>query len=433
VTIPVVVKILVTFFLIVFATSRKIHLGLAAFTGGFFLVLWCGVSFSAAWSGFIAEMLSPDLWMLVGLLAAIMMFSAAMKKAGGMEAFSSSVILLMPSRRLALAIAPMLIGTLPMPGGAILSAPLVGAMNDDGARSPETLSAANYWFRHTLELAWPLYPAFILTVSITGIRSSQLMLLNLYAVPMLFLLGLIFILPNEKSKAGMARKSRRSGEGHFASLSGLIPLAIVLAVYGLVSIFSDRLFSSFGLPAAVLALLNRYLPVFLGLAASSVYLLSKYRGKRIFSGSLTASTVRLIGVVIGIRIFSALLNSANLASTAASELASAGIPAILVIAVLPFIAGLVTGVGFGYVGLSFPIVIGLIPTVTGLPYLAGIAMAGGFGYAGMMLSPLHVCMVVTAEHFSIGLPATIRKFAVPLLVFTVVLLAYVWILTLVLQ
>jgi len=43
-----------------------------------------------------------------------------------------------------------------------------------------------------------------------------------------------------------------------------------------------RLFSSFGLPAAVLALLNRYLPVFLGLAASSVYLLSKYRGKRIF-------------------------------------------------------------------------------------------------------------------------------------------------------
>lgn len=52
-----------------------------------------------------------------------------------------------------------------------------------------------------------------------------------------FLLGLIFILPHEKSKAGMARKSRRSGEGHFASLSGLIPLAIVLAVYGLVSIF----------------------------------------------------------------------------------------------------------------------------------------------------------------------------------------------------
>lgn len=77
--------------------------------------------------------------MLVGLLAAIMMFSAAMKKAG--------------------------------------------------ARSPETLSAANYWFRHTLKLAWPLYPAFILTVSITGIRSSQLMLLHLYAVPMLFFAG----------------------------------------------------------------------------------------------------------------------------------------------------------------------------------------------------------------------------------------------------
>lgn len=430
--IPVVVKILVIFFFIVFATSRNIHLGLAALVGGVLLVLWCGTPFSVVWQSFIMEILSLDLWLLVALLATIMTFSAAMKKSGGMEAFSSSVVALLPSKRLALAIAPMLIGTLPMPGGAMLSAPLVGAMNNDGARSPETLAAANYWFRHTLELTWPLYPAFILTVSITGIRSSQLMLLNLYAIPTLFLLGLLFILRNETSKAEIAQKSKKTREWSFASLTGLLPLGIVLAVYGLVSSFSDMLFSSIGMPDAVLAILNRYLPIFIGLAAGSIYLLLKYRRKRIFAGSLTASTVRLIGVIIGIRIFSALLSSAGLAKDAASELASVGIPSILVIAMLPFIAGLVTGVGFGYVGLSFPIIIGLIPNVAGLPYLAGIAMAGGFGFAGMMLSPLHVCMVVTAEHFHIDLPATIKKFAAPLSVFVFVLLLYVWLLTILL-
>lgn len=431
-TIPVVVKILVTFFLIVFATSKKIHLGLAALFGGVLLVLWCGTPFSVVWRSFITEILSLDLWLLVALLTTIMTFSAAMKKSGGMEAFSSSVIELMPSRRLALALAPLLIGTLPMPGGAILSAPLVGAMNEDGARSPETLAAANYWFRHTLELTWPLYPAFILTVSITGIRSSQLMLLNLYAIPTLFLLGLLFILRNETSKAEIAQKSNKTREWSFASLTGLLPLGIVLATYGFVSILPDSLFSRLGLPATVLSLLNRYLPVFLGLTASSAYLVLKYRGKRIFSGSLTGFTMRLIGVIMGIRVFSALLNSADLASLAASELASTGIPAVLVIALLPFIAGLVTGVGFGYVGLSLPIVIGIIPNVTGLPYFAGVVLSGGFGYAGMMLSPLHVCMVVTSEHFHIGLPATIKKFAVPLFLFLCVLLLYVWLLTILL-
>lgn len=432
-TIPVVVKILLIFFLIVIATSRKVHLGLAAFIGGFIAVLWCGVPFPSAWSGFVTEILNPDLWMLVALLAAILIFSSAMKKAGGMEDFSRSVIALMPSRRLALAIAPLLIGTLPMPGGAILSAPLVDAMNEEGTYSPETLSAANYWFRHNLELAWPLYPAFILTVSITRIPSSQLMLLNLYAVPVLILLGLIFILPAEKKNAATTNKIHKSLEGGLVSLAGLIPLAIVLTVYALASFIFDAYISKIGLSVTAASLISRYMPVFLGLVASSAYLLWKYRGKRIFSGSMTASTVRLIGVVIGIRVFSALLSSANLASGAASELATAGIPALLVIAMLPFLAGLVTGVGFGYIGLSLPLVISLIPNVAGLPFSAGIVLAGGFGYAGMMLSPLHVCMVVTAEHFHTGLSATIRKIAVPLLVFVGVVVTYVWILALILK
>jgi len=35
----------------------------------------------------------------------------------------------------------------------------------------------------------------------------------------------------------------------------------------------------------------------------------------------------------------------------------------------------------------------------------------------MMLSPLHVCMVVSSEHFGVGLVSTIRRFAAPLTLF----------------
>jgi uncharacterized protein len=99
--------------------------------------------------------------------------------------------------------------------------------------------------------------------------------------------------------------------------------------------------------------------------------------------------------------------------------------------ILPFVAGLVTGIGFGYVGLSYPILLGLFP-VSGqgdLPREAAVVLAGTFGWAGMMLSPLHVCMVVTAEHFRTGLAATMRRFIVPLSLYVLVALGYVAVLS----
>jgi Uncharacterized conserved protein len=74
-----------------------------------------------------------------------MVFSSAMKKAGAMERLANSIIAVAPSRRMAIALAPMLIGTLPVPGGAVLSAPMVESMDSEGRMSGEALSAANYF------------------------------------------------------------------------------------------------------------------------------------------------------------------------------------------------------------------------------------------------------------------------------------------------
>ncbi|MGB9686860.1 MAG: DUF401 family protein [Rectinema subterraneum] len=105
---------------------------------------------------------------------------------------------------------------------------------------------------------------------------------------------------------------------------------------------------------------------------------------------------------------------------------------MFVIALLPFISGIVTGVGMGYVGLSLPIVLGLLAS-SDIPFKAGVVIAGAFGYSGMMLSPLHVCMVVTAQHFKTTLPATIRKFALPLGIFLMIAMAYSLLLSVVLR
>jgi uncharacterized protein len=428
---PVLLQIFVIFGLIVLASARKIHLGLAAGVGGVLFALWRGMPVALLAQAAFGELLSADTLLLLALMSLIMAFSAAMKKAGAMDAFSRALSAVAPSPRVAMAAAPLLIGTLPMPGGAILSAPLVDAMDPERKHTNDVLSAANYWFRHNLELAWPLYPAFILTASLSGLSVGRLMLLNAYAAPALFILGLLFILPAKRlaPAAPRGKGDEASPRGGFLAraagfVRGVAPLAIVLGGYLALDILWKLMSPGLGLSVRLSALFGRYLPIFLGLAAGSLFLRFSAAGRGCFKGSLGASTFKLIMVILGIRVFSTLLSAAGVAADAAAELAAAGIPALAAIALLPFVAGLVTGVGFGYVGLAFPIILGLLPEGGAFPREAGIVLAGAFGYAGMMLSPLHVCMVVSAEHFGTGLAATIRRFALPLSLFVAVGTAY---------
>lgn len=431
-SIPALVQVLIIFILVVVASARKLHLGAAAAIGGIALALWRGLSPATVARLTFAELVNPDTVLLVLLMATIMAFSAAMKRSGIMDAFSSSLKALAPSARVAMALAPMLIGTLPMPGGAILSAPLVDAMDPERIRKPAILAAANYWFRHILELVWPLYPSFILTASLSGLSAGRLSLLNLYALPTLLVLGMIFILPEKRLRLGTARRSKpvktereSLGVRFSAFAASVTPLALVLTTYIILDGVWRLLSPSFSLAPASSALLGRFGPIFVGLAAGCGYIALGKTGMAAFKGSVGLSTVKLVAVIVGIRVFSRLLGAAGVAEASALELSKAGIPTIVAIAALPFIAGLVTGVGFGYVGLALPIVLGLAPIGGELPREAAIVLAGAFGFSGMMLSPLHVCMVVSSEHFGVGLAGTIRRFALPLLVFIMLALGYV--------
>jgi hypothetical protein len=427
--IPALVQILTIFALIVFATTKKVHLGLAAIAGGFMLALWRGMMVSQILTTTLAEVFSVDTILLLVLMTGIMVFSSAMKKSGAMDIFSQAIVGIAPSRRLAMAIAPLLIGTLPVPGGAMLSAPLVESMDLEKIRTTDTLSTANYWFRHTLEMVWPLYPAFILTVSMTSMATGKLILLNAFALPSLFLLGIFLILPSGKNTAVYESKNSKVlaplSERLSAFVKGITPLMIVLAAYALIAIAWSSLSPSFKIPASVNTPIKRYMPIMAGLLLGCLYL-GKTRGGTVpFRGSIKLSTFRLLAVIVGIRVFSAILGKAGVPHAAALELENAGIPTVIATALIPFIAGLVTGVGYGYVGLAYPIVFGMLGSKGAIPLEAAVVLAGSFGYAGMMLSPLHVCMVVTAEHFKVGLTAMIRRVALPLSIFIGIVLIYV--------
>lgn len=424
---PVLVLVALVFALVVAATARKVHLGLAALVGGCVFGLLRGLGPLEVLGVVLAEILDPDTILLLILVTAIMVLSAAMKNSGALSAFTRAVALVAPSPRASFALTPLLIGTLPMPGGAILSAPLVDALDPERRQGPEGLASVNYWFRHSLELFWPLYPSFILTCALSGLATSRLILLNLYAPFTMIILGQLFVIRGA-SLPDRPDRPARSWKASLGELQGFLPLAILLGVFLLLDAACRLLIPGSGLSPKAATLVARYLPTLGGVAAASLQVALRGRESRPFRGALSSSILGLAAVIGGIRVFAALLEAGNIAAAGAAELAAWGIPAIAVAIVLPFVSGIVTGVGFAYIGIALPIVLGLFPAGGSFPTEAAIVLVAAFGFSGMMLSPLHVCMVVTAEHFGSGLMPMLRRFALPLALFMAAATAYAFML-----
>ena len=91
-----------------------------------------------------------------------------------------------------------------MPGGAVFSAPMVKMVSQGMAIRDQNQALINYWFRHVWELAWPLYPGVILTVSLAGIPVNAFIACTWPGILVMLGLGWFFFLRSVPRDASMA-------------------------------------------------------------------------------------------------------------------------------------------------------------------------------------------------------------------------------------
>jgi len=116
-----------------------------------------------------------------------------------------------------------------------------------------------------------------------------------------------------------------------------------------------------------------------------------------------------------------MLEKSGLLPAAGKELVSSGIPLVIAVAILPFLGGMITGIASGFTGTAFPLLVGLMNTEgSGLTPLSTLVLGYGFGYVGLLLSPVHLCLLVTRDYFS----ATLSKVYMQLLPGVAVILIY---------
>ncbi|MCF8032066.1 MAG: DUF401 family protein [Desulfarculaceae bacterium] len=399
---PALVKVLVVFALVVSASRFKINLGVCLASGGLLLGLWMGLGPVATVTNAAKAVTSPVSLRLALAVAFMLVLSHLMKESGQLERIVASFGKLVSSPRATAAVMPAIIGLLPMPGGALFSAPMVEATCPAPEDGPARVRAAllttvNYWFRHHGEYWWPMYPGFILAVSLLGVNTLAFMLVMMPMAMVHLASGVWFLL---RRLPKPAKEDHRVVGSVTEFLVECAPILVMITVVVLITAL-EGLWSSDGPPWPEGA------PLICGLTGALIAAAVANRTPllKVLAMFGRREVLGLLGLVVGIMVFQGLMKSSGAVASIQVELKHYGIPALAMVALLPFISGLVTGIAVGYVAASLPVVVPLISHMTGMEYLAHGMLAFTAGFFGMMLSPLHLCFLLSRDYFKCTLTA----------------------------
>jgi hypothetical protein len=343
-------------------------------------------------AGFFKGAVDYETLMLIASFILILFFSAIMKETGRMTQAISALQEIFRDARATVAIIPAIIGILPIMGGAMLSAPLVLEASDELNLSPERRTFLNYWFRHIWEYMLPTYPVILLISTIVGIPLSRIVLMNLplsvAAIATGVALGFRGVHPPPRLPAPLTPGNvLRAG---FSFVANLLPF---LAVLVLILIFKVHLAYS------------------LAFASLAVLLYSRPPGSLICRLLKLSFSLELIFLLLGIMIFKEILSTTGAIDSVARDFTRMGMPPLVLIIALPALLGLITGFANALVGLGFPILLPFLQNSDAAVVYAMLAYLSG--YCAVLLSPMHICLVMTMEFFHADLSKVYRLLILP--------------------
>jgi uncharacterized protein len=391
-----VFKILLIFVLILAADRIRIPLGIGLVAGGLAVDFWAGKTGLAVLADLGLSLARPELWLLVFNITLILEFGYYMAHEPNSQAILTASRRLggRHGRALSLVLIPASIGLVPMPGGALFSAPLVGETLREKNLPSAWKASVNYWFRHIFEYWWPLYPVVIVTLSIFSLKTWQFFSLQVPFTLVSLIAGWYFIL--RRQIPFLADEVAVEQEGGNRLVTVLSPIIIVVLCTLLLPPWV-RLLLPHASPTAV-----KLLAMLTGLGISLPLMAFASRtdsGFRLFSHLFSHKTANVVFTLGGVMIFQAMLDASGLLPEAGRQLDASMIPVEFVVGFLPFLAGLVTGIAIGFAGPAFPLVVGLISVNGQLSQASVLVLAFSMGYVGMMLSPVHLCYILTRRYF----------------------------------
>jgi len=387
-----VVSVVLSFFVILGLIRWKVPIGLAMLAGAIISAIGGGLFGRPMLEVTILTLSSPTTWELALTIGFVSALGKIMEKAGLLTLLIENLRKIIRDTRIILVALPSLIGMLMFPGGAILSAPMVGELGNLQKMNSAEKTFANLMFRHLWHLIFPLIPSMILASQLARVNPLGIVAFNLPLALVAFFVTFAILFRGR----GMGKNEDYEGFGIGAVLNlikalGPMLLAIIL---GLV--------------------LDIYFPLALGAGILLVYVYLWMGEKLSFLKYLVflfkSVNWNIFLAIFPIIYFKDVLEVGGAVEQVAFFFQDQGIPLPFLMIFVPFIGGFFTGSNTANIGISFPLLLPMFPADNYVIYVGFAYLSGVVGY---LVSPVHLCMILTKDYFQCELGKLYQVFLIP--------------------
>ena len=390
-----ITKLLAVIAVIIFLIRKKWNLEYVILLASLLVGVFFDLSPVQIGKNIILALIDPTTLRLMGIIVLVYVLSGILRKVESLKDLVDSLQQLVKDYRLILAFIPALLGLIPMPAGAIFSAPMVKEIGDREGLTAEENTFVNYWFRHIWEFVWPLFSGMILFAGLLKVEIQEVILIQFPLTITAITVGFIWEYKNLKRDAIPIIKKDTLFNLKKLFL-GIWPILLIVILVLAVKI--DLLLS------LILVILSLFLLNFRKFKLPVV--------KKILKNDIDPGVVILIASIM---IFQRMLQVSGGIEIIPEVFAKLGVHPYIVLFSIPFFVAIMTGLGIAALGIGLPIVLPIIVHQGEANlYYAMLAFTGSF--IGVMISPMHLCLVVTQNYFKADMGKIYKMLILPLII-----------------
>lgn len=355
---------------VVILVANRVNYGLALLVGAIAIAIVSAMNVYEFIEIVFSTIIDLETLELTAIVALIQLLALCMSESGMIERLIQSIRSVLPAKYI-LAILPAIMGSLPMPGGALLSAPMIeDTANKLGLDSDEK-SFINVWFRHWNFFVYPLSSAIILASTLANVNLYRLIAVQL---PVLLLYVCIGYVASLRSIARVEdySKSRVDRSSLYRILLGISPIliAVILTIAGF--------------------------NMALALIVAVVYTIAINRiGLEKVRYILRKINVAIPLAIPSVMIFRYTLKRSGLVEAAIPYFSYSQLPPLIIALSITWIIGLATAMPSAGIALAFPIASAIVGNMS-VSTASSIYISIIFSY---LISPLHLCLILTVGYY----------------------------------
>ena len=363
----------------------RVHPGFAIFAGSLIVSLLV-LPLNSIPPHMLRSLLNQQTLRLLVIIASALTLSSLMEIKGLLGKLAATMGRIAPKP--AMHLIPAVIGLVPMPAGALVSATASQGLVKRLGLTPEQGTFINYWFRHIWEFSMPIYPAIITTSAILSIPLFSVVKTLSPMTALTIVLGTVLSYGILKKTPQIKGKPAKNIAYNLLRVSWPILLLIPLILLGLDAMIA--------------------FPLTLALLAGQ----QRVKWPELRKAFRYGLNPKILFLLYAIMLYKATIESSDAADVLISDMQAIGLPALVMLVVLPFLTGLATGFSMAFVGIALPLLVPYIISDLGVNSYA-LLLAYVSGMMGLLLSPLHLCLILSAEYFKANL-AKVYRYLLPL-------------------